>query len=161
MLALVLVLSAFVAHGRPCCQKCEAPLKKYYSVDVPHGFCGEACMDPARIRLFKRFEANLTLVEEGTDHGSCVTQFAPDGSKFTDYANTVTHGIPGLLSVTLDLYAPTDMPQHDCCVTPLFQSLHCFGIPGKGKPLSIRGTGPYCCPGYSTEEIPCATTIMM
>merc|ERR1719194_305086 len=94
--------------AEPCCLFCEAPLRKYYSVDVAHGFCGEACMDPAKFDTYKKFEANLTLVEEGTDNGPCAAQFAPDGSQYTDYTGTHTHGVPGLLSVTLDLYAPTD-----------------------------------------------------
>ena len=33
-------------------------------------------------------------------------QFTPTGGHYTKYSSTVTHGIPGLLSITLDLYAP-------------------------------------------------------
>merc|ERR1719379_2763736 len=110
---------ALAAAADPCCKTCEEPLKKYYSVDVPHGFCGEACMDPAKFDTYKKFEANLTLVEEGTENEPCGAQFAPDGSFYTDYSDTVTHGFPGLLSVALDLYAPTGMRNHDCCDTPL------------------------------------------
>jgi hypothetical protein len=46
----------------PCCKTCEEPLKKYYSVDVPHGFCGEACLDPAKKLYYKIFEKNFILI---------------------------------------------------------------------------------------------------
>eukprot|EP00928_Gymnodinium_smaydae_P067654 TRINITY_DN50650_c0_g1_i1.p1 TRINITY_DN50650_c0_g1~~TRINITY_DN50650_c0_g1_i1.p1 ORF type:complete len:165 (-),score=28.96 TRINITY_DN50650_c0_g1_i1:217-711(-) len=156
MRAAAVLASVALANGEPCCKSCEEPMKKYYSVDVPHGFCGETCMDPKNFAIYKKFEANLTLVEEGTEHGPCATQFAPDGSKYTDYLQTVTHGVPHLLTSTLDLYAPTNMPKHDCCSSPLLQSLGCFGT-GKSTKLSIRGTGPYCCPDGATEENPCGT----
>ena len=103
MWALSAASLATLAIAGPCCESCVEPLKKYYSVDVPHGFCGEACMDPAKFDQYKKFEANLTLVEEGTDNGPCGEQFAPDGSKYADYTKTDTHGVPGLLSVTLNL----------------------------------------------------------
>eukprot|EP00928_Gymnodinium_smaydae_P001596 TRINITY_DN10579_c2_g1_i1.p1 TRINITY_DN10579_c2_g1~~TRINITY_DN10579_c2_g1_i1.p1 ORF type:complete len:186 (+),score=28.80 TRINITY_DN10579_c2_g1_i1:65-559(+) len=157
MRAVAMLLPVLAVSSKPCCTACEAPMKKYYSVDVPHGFCGETCVDPAQFGLFKKFEANLTLIEEGTENGPCATQFAPDGSKYTDYYDTVTHGVPGLLSSTLDLYAPTSMPKHDCCSSPLFKALGCFGT-GKKTKLSIRGTGPYCCPEGATEEEPCSTS---
>merc|ERR1712039_639229 len=87
----------------PCCKTCEEPLKKYYSVDVPHGFCGEACMDPSKFNIYKIFEKNLTLAESDSP---CQEQFTPTGTHYTEYSNTVTHGVPGLLAVTLDLYGP-------------------------------------------------------
>jgi hypothetical protein len=138
----------------PCCnKKCEAPLEKYFSTDAPHGFCGEACMDPAKFDTYHRFEANLT---RATDDHPCSQQWTPSNTKqFTDYYQTVTHGFPGVLTVTLDLYAPTGMPDHSCCSTPLFKSLNCVGIPGKPQSMTIFGTGPYCCPASATEETPC------
>merc|ERR1712232_456609 len=97
------MLAFAVAEADPCCQSCEAPLLKYYSVDVPHGFCGEACMDPSKFNIYKIFEKNLTLAESDSP---CQEQFTPTGTHYTEYSETVTHGIPGLLAVTLDLYGP-------------------------------------------------------
>merc|ERR1719424_2701520 len=66
-------------------------------------------MDPKKFKIYKVFEANLTLVDEA--HPSCSGQYTPVGTHYTEYDSTVTHGDPfGLLAVTLDLYAPTDMP---------------------------------------------------
>jgi len=141
----------------PCCDKtCELPLVKYFSTDAPHGFCGEACMDPKKFNIYHKFEANLTRATAG-DH-PCSQQRTPDNTKhFTDYFSTVTHGFPGVLTVTLDLYAPTDMPDHSCCSTPLFASLNCVGIPGKPKSMNIFGTGPFCCPSSATATAPCTS----
>uniref|UniRef100_A0A7S4NFY6 Uncharacterized protein n=1 Tax=Prymnesium polylepis TaxID=72548 RepID=A0A7S4NFY6_9EUKA len=91
------------AADGPCCKSCEEPLAKYYSVDVPHGFCGETCMNPSKYWLFKIFESNLT---KATDNTPCSEQFTPTGGHYTQYSSTVTHGVPGLLSITLDLFAP-------------------------------------------------------
>merc|ERR1719401_1709170 len=134
----VLVVSniAFTAAAGPCCDKeCELPLVKFFSTDAPHGFCGEACMDPGKYSLYHRFEANLTRAT--SDH-PCSMQLTPSNKqRYTEYTSTVTHGVPGLLSVTLDLYAPTGMPDHSCCVAPLLPSLKCVGIPGKPTSLTI------------------------
>jgi len=149
--AAVLVVAASAAG--PCCKKCELPLIKYYSVDRAHGFCGDACMDPKKFSIYKKFEANLTLVDD--ENPDCSGQYTPDGKFYTDYDSTVTHGDPfGILAVTLDLYAPTGMPDHSCCSSPLpvVGPLMCIHKP---KNMTIRGTGPYCCPASATEEEPC------
>jgi len=136
----------------PCCDKtCELPLMKYFSTDAPHGFCGEACMDPKKFSIYQKFEANLTLA---TDDHPCSEQRTPSNAKkYTDYFSTVTHGLPGVLAVTLDLYAPTNMVDHSCCSTPLLHGINCFGKPTS---VSIEGTGPFCCPKGATESAPCA-----
>merc|ERR1712151_396338 len=104
-------------------------------------------MDPKKFGIYKKFEANLTLAKHDTPSNT---------KKYSQNFSTVTHGDPAhILSVTLDLYAPEGMPDHSCCVTPLFQSLNCFGIPGKPTPLPIFGTGPFCCPKGATEDKPC------
>jgi len=142
-----------IAAEKPCCEQCTLPLVKFFSTDAPHGFCGEACMDPAKFNLYHKFEANLT---KATSDHPCSTQLTPSNTlRYTDYFSTVTHGVPGLLAVTLDLYSPTNMPDHSCCVTPLFSSLNCVGIPGKAKSMTIAGTGPFCCPSGATESNPC------
>merc|ERR1711862_969608 len=127
--------------------------------DTPHGFCGEACMDPSKYSQYKVFEKNLTLAIDDTP---CAEQFVPDATHYTDYQETVTHGVPGLLSITLDLYSPTNMVDHSCCDTPFLGNLTCVGIPGKGVgPLTIRGTGPYCCPKGATVEKPCSGSVLV
>lgn len=89
----------------PCCVGCNAPEVKYYSVD--HGFghtahCGETCLDPTKYSLYHLFEPNLTLAT--LDH-PCSKQYTPDGGFYDVYTETVTHGFPGLLEVSLDLYS--------------------------------------------------------
>jgi len=85
-----------------CCTDCVAPEVKYFSVDVPHGFCGETCINPKKYFIFKLFEKNLT---KAIDNTPCIEQFTPTGGHYTNYTSTVTHGVPGL-KVTLDLYGP-------------------------------------------------------
>jgi len=149
--ALVTTVSADL-----CCNTCEAPLVKYFSVDEAHGFCGESCMDPAKFGQYHLFEKNLTLA---TTNDACAQEFAPDGDHYTVYDSSPTHGVPGLLAVTLDLYAPTHAPDKSCCVHPFLGNRTCFGIPGKSVgPLTVRGLGPYCCPTGATEEIPCPSS---
>lgn len=92
----------------PCCKVCTEPLEKYYSVD--HGlfhapFCGETCLDPSKYSLYKLFEPNLTKAVEFPEN-TCAHQYTPDGRFYAAYNSTVTHGVPGILSVTLDLYGP-------------------------------------------------------
>jgi len=77
----------------PCCEECVAPKMKYYSVDTPHGHCGESCMRPEHYRGFKLFEPNLTLA----GNLSCAALGWPV------YDSTVTHGVPPI-TMTLDLY---------------------------------------------------------
>jgi len=103
MVELVKNHSVTKPEAGPCCNSCTAPEQKYFSVDVPHGFCGETCIDPSRFWLFKVFEKNLT---KATDNTPCSEQFTPTGGHYSKYQSTVTHGVPGLLAVTLDLYAP-------------------------------------------------------
>merc|ERR1712166_714288 len=90
------------APTEKCCTDCVAPQVKYFSVDVPHGFCGETCIRPRSFGLFHLFEKNLT---KAIDNTPCIEQFTPTGGHYTNYTSTVTHGVPGL-KVTLDLYGP-------------------------------------------------------
>eukprot|EP00929_Paragymnodinium_shiwhaense_P036487 TRINITY_DN19549_c0_g1_i1.p1 TRINITY_DN19549_c0_g1~~TRINITY_DN19549_c0_g1_i1.p1 ORF type:complete len:167 (-),score=34.35 TRINITY_DN19549_c0_g1_i1:259-759(-) len=137
----------------PCCnQPCQAPLVKYFSTDAPHGFCGEACMDPKKFSTYKKFEPNLTLA---TSQHPCSEQWTPDNKhQYSVYSSTVTHGVPGVLSVTLDLYLPAGIPDHSCCSAAVFG--HCLGKTS----VMIAGTGPFCCPSGATEETPCSTNEM-
>jgi len=101
--ANTLAASAPAAQAaEPCCKVCELPKLKFYSVDVPHGFCGECCMQPDHFWLFHIFEANLTATNSSTP---CSEQFTPTGTHYTEYSQTVTHGV-WPITMTLDLYAP-------------------------------------------------------
>jgi hypothetical protein len=104
MKATILASLAGFAQGEDmCCQTCADGLQKYYSVDMKHGHCGEACIKPSKFGLFKVFESNLTIADGSTGYSSCADLGWPK------YSETVTHGDPfGLLSVTLDLYDHND-----------------------------------------------------
>jgi len=97
-------LAVFAQGEDMCCQTCAEGLQKYYSVDMKHGHCGEACIKPSKFGLFKVFEPNLTIADGSTGYSSCADLGWPK------YSETVTHGDPfGLLSVTLDLYDHNDV----------------------------------------------------
>ena len=57
---------------------------------------GEACIPPKKYKTFKIFEPHLEPAN-GTAH-PCAA------AGYSQYVKTVTHGIPGILSVTLDMY---------------------------------------------------------
>merc|ERR1719305_1398025 len=107
---LAILLAASVQGGarnddsiaKPCCQICESPRAKYYSVDGNHDLCGEACILPSLYPIYKVFEKNLTAAVDGQ---SCATQRSQYNRRYTQYNSTVRHGLPGL-SIELDLYAP-------------------------------------------------------
>eukprot|EP00944_MAST-04C_sp_MAST-4C-sp1_P013634 g13634.t1 len=91
----------------PCCNgTCPEGTKKFYSVDHGFGhqpFCGETCLDPKKYKLYHLFEKNLTEATEYPTH-PCMHQFDTKGGHYSVYTKTVTHGVPGLLAVTLDLW---------------------------------------------------------
>ena len=90
------------AAAGPCCRTCTLPKVMYISVVSSEPFCGQTCIDPKDFTIYHWFEKNLTR-DPG---GACARQYAPDGRFYTVYNTTVTHGVPGILAVTLDLYAP-------------------------------------------------------
>jgi len=168
-----------LSADEPCCTSCEAPLEKYYSVDVSHGFCGEACMDPSKFNIYKIFEKNLTKADSNTP---CSEQFTPVGTHYTEYSETVTHGVPGLLAVTLDLYGPGDeLASSDdleantcsadighcgkayqaCCITYGAQGYPCGCSLSDGSGSSIGDCGTcgaayqICCDSYKADGFPC------
>jgi len=99
MKASVLASIAAVAQSELCCQTCPDGQQKYYSVDMKHGHCGEACIDPSKFGIFHVFESNLTIADGSTGFSSCADLGWPK------YTETVTHGDPlKILQVTLDLY---------------------------------------------------------
>eukprot|EP01135_Chromosphaera_perkinsii_P003164 Nk52_evm53s236 gene=Nk52_evmTU53s236 len=99
VVVVIIACSMSLGQAQPCCTSCVAPLKMYFSVDTPHGHCAEACTNPSEFKKFKFFEKNLTLATSSTP---C----ADNG--YAKYDKTESHGIPGLISITLDMYDPTN-----------------------------------------------------
>jgi len=86
----------------PCCKSCQEPLEKYFSVDVKHGFCGATRINSSKEGTDKIYDKKLTKAD----------------------SDTVTHGIPGLLAVTLNLNSPE--PEVEVEVASTFYCiLHC------------------------------------
>jgi hypothetical protein len=79
----------------PCTDPSTA---KYYSIDTRFNQCGETCFPPSKFNTFKLFERGLKAAED--DVYPCMTH------GYTKYVNSPTHGVPGVLSVTVDLYKP-------------------------------------------------------
>jgi hypothetical protein len=98
--ASLLLLSS--TYAGPCCRTCTLPKAMYISVVSKEPFCGQTCIDPKNFNIYHVFEKNLTR-DPG---GACASQYDPSGTFYTVYNTTVTHGIPGILAVTLDLYGP-------------------------------------------------------
>jgi len=88
-----------------CCDTCDASqgLVKYYSTDGVYDHCGETCIKPAEFWLYKIFEKNLTLAPY--EH-ICKDLISNNGSHYSVYSSTVSHGIPYIFTATLDLYDP-------------------------------------------------------
>jgi len=100
MKATLLTAVGFAQGEEPCCLTCPEGQQKYYSVDQPHGHCGEACIKPSMFSIFKVFEKNLTIADGSTGYSSCADLGWPK------YTETVTHGFG--LTCTLDLYDHAD-----------------------------------------------------
>merc|ERR1719409_726953 len=67
-------------------------------------------MDPKKFHIYKIFEPGLEKAPSDS-----VNICSEKG--YPKYDSTVTHGVPGLLSVTLDLYAPPAvvLEEEACC----------------------------------------------
>jgi len=98
---LLLAVAGLVQGDGECCLTCEAPSVRYYSVDEPHGHCGESCTDPRQFGIFKVFESNLTIADGSTGYKSCAELGWPV------YRETVSHGV-WPIRVTVDLYDRTE-----------------------------------------------------
>ena len=71
-------------------------------------FCGETCLEPSKFKIYHLFEKNLTAATGGPPNTThpCSLQLTAIDTRYSVYNSTVTHGVPGVLAVTLDLYAP-------------------------------------------------------
>jgi len=119
------VASITLAAGKsksPCCSSCPEGKKKYYSIPSPseaNPQCGECCLDPKKIKMWKLFEPKL---EEGdcSSHG------------YTKYVSTETDGFPPL-AVTNDRFTREECPDN-------FRAIYADMHDGDKKEVYISGT---------------------
>ena len=96
--ALVALLGSTIAASSDiCCNTCPDNMIKTWSIDDIFHQCGEGCIQESKFWLYHLFEKNLTKASSNT-----ATECADRG--YTLYDSTQTHGIPHILSVTVDLY---------------------------------------------------------
>lgn len=93
--ALVGAVAAFDG----CCGVCNADNGeiKAFSIDHIFNMCGECCLKPGDFWKYKIFELGLTKTD-GVDGTPCAD------AGYTQFKETDTHGIPGVISMTLDMY---------------------------------------------------------
>ena len=105
---VIAALMALVSADH-CCDTCGVTDDKIktFSIDHIFGECGEACMEEKDFWKYKLFEFGLKKAESGT-----ATPCADAG--YALYDKTDTHGVPGFISMTLDMYKPGEpAPQPD------------------------------------------------
>ena len=89
----------------PCCNACVGDgIIKTFSIDKTHNMCGESCMASSDFWKYHIFEPGLTRASDTAEH-ICSEK------GYSTYDSTVTHGVPGLISMTLDLYKPDATPE--------------------------------------------------
>ena len=148
MLCLVLLGLVASAAAAPCCMNCTQPEATFFSVVTKNGYCGVSCIEPRHYHAFKLLEPNLTRSTDGPR--PCAEQLSANGMRYTDYAFTENHSIPGLVSVGVDFWAQSGAPDHTCCAPS--GNLLCFA----GKPSRVLVDGVhYCCPRGATATQPC------
>jgi len=81
-----------------CCTQCTGANEKTYSIDHMFNHCGESCSRPSLFWLYKIFEPGL-IRANGTDRAICKEL------GYTETYETVTHGIPYIFSIDVDLYS--------------------------------------------------------
>ena len=94
---LALVGAATAADS--CCNVCDESkgFIKAYSIDHIFNMCGECCLQPGDFWKYKIFEFGLTKVDD-------VKATPCHDAGFTNFLETDTHGVPGLIAMTLDMY---------------------------------------------------------
>ena len=97
--AFTALLATVSAADTQCCATCPSggEMIKTYSIDPNAGHCGESCIPADKFWVYHIFEKWLTKADSND-----ATPCADKG--FTEYWETETHGVPHLLSVTVDLY---------------------------------------------------------
>ena len=97
-LALTALIASVSAEDK-CCVTCPSTggYIKTYSIDPNAGHCGESCIKSFEFSLYHIFEKWLTKAANVDSH-PC----ADHG--YTQYWETETHGLPHVLTATVDLY---------------------------------------------------------
>ena len=97
VLCVVVAFASLLVHRTECktCNTAQGYHKFYSVVTDPAPRCGESCITDAMYPIYKIFEPGMM---NATDNTPCADR------NYTVYNGTETHGIPGILSVQLDLY---------------------------------------------------------
>lgn len=93
------IVALIGAASANCCGVCnaEAGEIKAYSIDHIFNMCGECCLQPGDFWKYKIFELGLTKTDDVAG-----TPCADNG--YSNYKETDTHGVPGVITMTLDMY---------------------------------------------------------
>ena len=83
----------------PCCVTCpdDGETIMTWSIPLIGGLCGESCMKASDFWKYKIFEPGMKKADNNT-----ATPCLDNG--FTQYKETDTHTVPGLLSMVIDMY---------------------------------------------------------
>ena len=88
-----------------CCGSCTDGKIKTYSVDHIFNECGEACMMEKDFWKYKIFEPGM---KKAVSANATVCH----DLGYSQYDKTDTHGVPGIISMTLDMFKqPKDLLQ--------------------------------------------------
>jgi hypothetical protein len=82
-----------------CCGVCNADAGeiKAFSIDHIFNMCGECCLQPGDFWKYKIFELGLTKAD-AVDSNPC------SDAGYSVFKETDTHGVPGVITMTLDMY---------------------------------------------------------
>ena len=99
-----LVFGALLSYASAmdvCCNACPEGQIKTYSIDKMFNMCGESCMAEKDYWKYKIFEPGMKKANS-FDEKACEKQ------GYSVYKETDTHGVPHIISMTVDMYK---MPQ--------------------------------------------------
>jgi len=88
----------------PCCNICPSDQIKTYSVDQIFHQCGESCIYEKDFWMYKIFEWGLKKADS-RDQRICE-------ELNYHYDKTESHGIPGVITIILDMYKPNTANQN-------------------------------------------------
>uniref|UniRef100_A0A7S3FVB6 Uncharacterized protein n=1 Tax=Strombidium rassoulzadegani TaxID=1082188 RepID=A0A7S3FVB6_9SPIT len=96
------LLASQASANDVCCNACSGEgVIKTYSVDHIFNMCGESCVEESKYWLYKLFEIGMHKADNNT-------QNVCEGLGYGNYHETEVHGIPGIISIAVDLYKPDD-----------------------------------------------------
>merc|ERR1719246_284213 len=96
---LVVLLSIFAATNtlddqEHCCDSCQSPAVRYYSIDHIFNQCGYNCLEPKYFWIYKIFEFGLTIE---TTPNPC------QAAGYTEFKEHVVHGF-WKIKADVDMY---------------------------------------------------------